>query len=372
MKAAVAGFGGVGLLGAAGTAWLVALDPQRVSASLCAAWWLGLTVALGALGSVMTLNLTHATWFVVFRPITTSIAVTLPLLALGLVPAALVAHHVYPWAGAEGGVPHEVLVRLERTRPWMSPWPVYGRTLVALALWSAFALWLHARATRSRAQIASAVGLPVLAITATVTPFDWMMRVEPGWVSTIYGMYVLVAGFYGATGLVAVAAWIARERGVLPREVGEDHFHAHGRIMLAAVCLWGYLAFFQLLLQWIGNLPAEVQFYARRAAGPWAGVVWILVLGHFVVPFFLLLSRPLKRSPRALACVGALMVAMHVADVAWLILPSRADSLSFVSLAPLAAVIGLAGAWAIWRFSLASPVATLDPDFARGARYESP
>lgn len=363
----------LGLLGALATLLLYPREPDRMAVAICASWWFGLTIAIGALGTIMVLNLSHATWFVVFRPMTSSVAATLPLLALGLLPAALVARHVYPWAGAVEGIPHDVLHRIERTRPWMSPWPVYARTLLSLGLWSTLAVWLRATSTTGRARVASGVGVPVLAITATVTPFDWMMRAEPGWRSSIFGMYVAVSGFYGATGLVAILAWLAVRRQLLkPDEVRPDHFHAHGRLMLTAVCLWGYLAFFQLMLQWVGNIPAEVQFYARRALGPWAGISAALVLGHFVVPFFALLSRPLKRRPDALAAVGAVMLLTHVLDVAWLIVPSRAPGLFATAAFPFAAVVGLAGAWGLWRFSSLSPVADRDPDFPRGARYESP
>jgi hypothetical protein len=375
MKRAILALLAVGAGGAITTLVLLARDPERTAAAMCAAWWLGLTLAIGALGAIMTLDLSHATWFVFFRPIARSIAATTTVLALGLVPAALVAHRVYPWAGAEHDIPAAVLARIERTRPWMSPWPVYARTLLSLGAWSTLAIWLHTSAKGGRARVTSAVGLPVLAITATITPFDWMMRVEPGWTSSIYGMYVGVSGFYGALALVAVLSFVARARGALDPEARADHFHALGRLMLAAVCLWAYLAFFQLLLQWIGNLPAEAVFWTRRTAGSWAIVSVVLIVGHFLVPFFLLLSRPLKRSPSALAAVGALMLAMHVLDVAWLVLPSRTPGLQVGALAPACAVLGLAAAYGLWRFSVTSRTtrgATPDPEFIRAARYQSP
>jgi hypothetical protein len=362
----------IGVFGALATVVLLQRDPERVAAAMCAAWWLGLTIAIGALGAVMTLDVSHATWFVFFRPIATSVGAAMPVLALGLLPAALVAHDVYPWAGAVRDVPHETLERIARTRPWMSPWPVYARTLISLGVWSTLAIWLHTKATNGRARVTGAIGLPLLFITATVTPFDWMMRVEPGWTSSIYGLYVLVSGFYGATALVAVLAWIAQRHGRLGSEVRPDHFHALGRLMLTAVCLWAYLGFFQLMLQWIGNIPAEVGFWVRRSSGAWRVVSWVLVVGHFMVPFFLLLSRALKRSPNALASVGALMLVMHVVDVAWLVLPSRAPGPYLSALAPTFAVVGFAAAWALWRFSTLSRPITRDPDFIRGARYESP
>jgi hypothetical protein len=366
----------IGLAGVALSLPLYEGDPERVSPAVCAAWWLGLSLAVGALGAALALDVAHATWFVVFRPIAMAIAATVPVLALGLVPAAYVAPHVYPWAGAvlhEGALSHDVVVRLARTRPWMSPWPVYVRTVISLVLWSGFAIVLRDRVRRR----VSAVGLPVLAITATVAPFDWMMSVEPGWTSTIFGLYFAIGGFYGATGLVAVFTWVAIRRRTIAIEPRPDHVHALGRIMLTAVCLWGYLGFFQLMLQWIGNLPAEVGFWVRRLHGGWAPVTALLVVGHFVVPFFLLLSRPLKRNPGSLAAVGALMVVTHVVDVMWLVLPSRASAPFPSVLAPIAAIVGLGGAFGLWRFVAVSraplPAATAqDPDFLRGVRYESP
>jgi hypothetical protein len=365
------------LFGIAGAGVTLALALGGVgpalATSIAAAWWLALTIAIGALVATMTLNVAHATWFVIFRPLVSSIAATLPLLALGLLPAALVAHHVYPWAGATEGLPREILERLARTRPWMSPWPVYLRTLVSLGIWSTFALALHAKAASSRARVASGIGIPILGITATVTPFDWMMRIEPAWKSTIYGMYVVVGGFSGAMGLVAVLAWLAMRSGrIRAADVKPDHFHAHGRLMLTAICLWAYLAFFQMMLIWIGNVPAEVTFFVARSSGPWGRVAWILAIGHFVLPFLALLSRPLKRDPERLAAVGAWMVVMHVVDVVWLMFPSRLSSVPAVALAPFAAVCGLGGAWGLWRYAALLPVASRDPDFPRGAGYESP
>jgi hypothetical protein len=363
----------IGLAGVGISIAVAAVAPTATATSICAAWWVGLSFALGALAAVMVLNISHATWFVVFRPITSSIAATVPVLALGLLPAALVAHHVYPWAGATAGLSEDVLTRLARTRPWMSPWPVYVRTLVSLGVWSAFALWLYRTATSSRARVTSGIGIPVLAITGTVTPWDWMMRVEPAWKSSIYGMYVLVGGFYGAMGLVSVVSWLAVRLGrIPPSDVKPDHFHALGRLMLTAVCLWAYVAFFQWMLIWIGNLPAEVTFFTTRSVAGWAPATYVLVFGHFVVPFFLLLSRPLKRRPGPLACVGALMVLTHIVDVLWLILPSKLATIPSSIVPPLAAALGLGGAWGLWRFAALDPVASSDPEFSRGVSYESP
>ena len=68
--------------------------------------------------------------------------------------------------------------------------------------------------------------------------------------------------------------------------------------------LWAYLNFSQFLIIWSGNLPEEIPWYLERMHGAWGCVAIALVVGHFVLPFLLLLSRDLKkrsadRSPRS-------------------------------------------------------------------------
>ena len=75
------------------------------------------------------------------------------------------------------------------------------------------------------------------------------------------------------------------------------HFHDLGKLLLAFVMLWAYFSFSQFLIIWAGNLPEEIPFFLERLRGGWEYVSLLLVFGHFVLPFVLLLSRDLKRAP---------------------------------------------------------------------------
>ena len=70
---------------------------------------------------------------------------------------------------------------------------------------------------------------------------------------------------------------------------------------LACVMVWAYFSFSQFLIIWAGNLPKEIPWYLERLKGGWQFVALILVLGHFALPFALLLSRDLKRNFKLLA-----------------------------------------------------------------------
>jgi hypothetical protein len=104
------------------------------------------------------------------------------------------------------------------------------------------------------------------------------------------------------------------------------------------VLTWAYLAFTQFLIIWAENLPHEIAWYLPRMQAGWLAVAWALALFHFFVPLLILLSRHAKRSARLLGQLAAALLAMHLLDAWWLVLPSvRADYAGWLWTAPLAA-----------------------------------
>jgi hypothetical protein len=122
------------------------------------------------------------------------------------------------------------------------------------------------------------------------------------------------------------------------------------------------------------NRPEEVVFYLRRIEGAWAAFVYLLVLGHFALPFLILIRRSIKFQPRAMAFVGAWLLAMHLVDVYWLVMPMHASPITVVHLldaAGLLLVTGAAGAFAIWMQRGVPLVAAGDPFLPEGITYRS-
>ena len=154
-----------------------------------------------------------------------------------------------------------------------------------------------------------------------------------------------------------------------------DSRHALGKLLFAAVVLWAYLAFMQLLVAWMGDLPDEAAWYLPRLAGGWGLFGLAVLVGHFVLPFALLLGRAAKRAPRVLAATALLVLIAHAADLAWLILPAAPpgliSGLAWRCGAALLAVAGAAGALAAWRARGVSQLPTGDPDLADGLAYRS-
>jgi hypothetical protein len=131
------------------------------------------------------------------------------------------------------------------------------------------------------------------------------------------------------------------------------HFHDLGKLLLAFVMLWAYLSFSQFLIIWSGNLPEEIPWYIDRIRGGWGVVAVLLVLGHFALPFLLLLSRDLKRHSGMLAKVAIFVILMRLVDLIWLVAPTfshaSADQGSRFELMlhwmDFVIPVGLAGLW---------------------------
>ena len=121
-----------------------------------------------------------------------------------------------------------------------------------------------------------------------------------------------------------------------------------GKLLLALVVLWIYLDFMQLLIVWQSDLASEAPWYLIRSRGGWGAVRLIIAAGHFVLPFFLLLSPRMQRSRRVIRSVAGLLLAMEALRSWWVVLPEFHRSVGWIDLACLAGLGGAALACASW------------------------
>jgi hypothetical protein len=130
--------------------------------------------------------------------------------------------------------------------------------------------------------------------------------------------------------------------------VRPTHYHDLGKLMLAFVMLWAYFSFSQFLIIWAGNLPEEIPWYLRRMRGGFRWASLALALGHFGLPFLLLLSADIKKRAGALAAVALLVLAMRGVDVIWLVAPEHRAAETPWSLGvvmDVAALVTMGGLW---------------------------
>jgi uncharacterized membrane protein YpjA len=106
------------------------------------------------------------------------------------------------------------------------------------------------------------------------------------------------------------------------------------------------------MLIWYANLPEETAWFRDRLVGSWRGVSMLLVVGHFLVPFFVLISRAAKRKLGLLAAAAAWVLFMQYTDLYWIAMPifsKRGVTPHWIDLAALAAVGGTFALAFWWR-----------------------
>jgi hypothetical protein len=288
------------------------------------AWLFCLGIAVGCLAISMLHHMSRGAWGLMVRRPLEAAARTIPLVALLSIPVLLGMKQIYVWARPEV-VAHDLVLQQKQ---WYLNVPFFIiRLIVCFLVWGGFAFVLDRMSRRQdeapdpglarRMQLVAAPGLALYCLTATFAAVDWLMSLQPHWFSTIYGIYFI--GGHGLTALafiILVAQYLSRRR-PMERVLGPQHFHDYGKLFLAFVMLWAYFSFSQFLIIWAGNLPEEIVWYVRRIENGWGWLALAIVLFHFAMPFFLLLSRSLKRVPKRLGALALVMLLMRWIDLYW-------------------------------------------------------
>ncbi len=287
-------------------------------------FWLGLT--LGSLGIVMMQYLTGGAWGVMTRRVLESATRTLPLLAILFVPIAIGIPHLYDWAHPDL-VQHEYV--LKHRASYMNPPMFLLRAVVYFCIWGVFVYLLNKWSAEQdehggfekRMAALSAPGLILYVFTVTFSTVDWAESLETDWYSTIWGFLFVARQGLSAFAFTIIAMALLSRREPLASRFKASHLHDLGKLLLTFVMLWAYFAFSQLLIIWAGNLTDEIPWYLRRFATSWGWLGVALILFEFIVPFLLLLSRPLKRNVVALCSVVGLIIVMRFVDLMWIVMP---------------------------------------------------
>jgi hypothetical protein len=203
--------------------------------------------------------------------------------------------------------------------------------LIALAGWSALAIILP-RLRGMAGQLCAACGLVFHAVAITLVSFDWILSIEPPFISTSFGLSVAI------TQIVAALAFAAL---LLPEDIDARIARDLGGLMLAMTLAITYVDFMAVLIIWYGDLPNKVFWLVERAATPWRGLAIASFLLAAVGPVLLLLLARVRESPIALrrtailifvgqACYHAVLLAPTFG--AWSLAPALVALLAIVTL----------------------------------------
>lgn len=99
--------------------------------------------------------------------------------------------------------------------------------------------------------------------------------------------------------------------------------HPLGKLLFGFCMFHGMLFFSQYLPIWYGNLTEETEFVVERThGGPWLAVSLVFLFSTLLLPFCILISRPVKRNPRGLLVAAFIVLAGVWVDKFMLVVPS--------------------------------------------------
>ncbi|HEX3822744.1 MAG TPA: hypothetical protein VHW45_20605 [Candidatus Sulfotelmatobacter sp.] len=326
--------------------------------------WLG--VSLGSMAIIMIRHLTGGGWGVVIRRIQGAAMRTLPLLTVLFIPiiVAVAQHRIYPWVMPSTSIQDEHIREHLAKNPFITDSYLNFkgfliRAIIYFAIWNLISFLLskwskqgdhpHAPDNTQKFKAVAGPGLILYAFTISFATIDWVMSLDPSWISTMFGLIILIGQVLSAMCFAVIVERILVNYKPMSDMLTPDFVHDHGKWMLTFIMVWAYFSFSQWLIIWAGNLPSEITFYLKRLSNGWGEVGLFLALFHFVVPFAVLLSRPFKRNIRKLVWVAIWLIFMRYVDLFWIIEPNFSKSFT-LTIADIVVPIAIGGFWLAFFF----------------------
>ena len=321
--------------------------------------WLGVT--LGSMAILMVRHLTGGGWGMVIRRILGAAMRCLPLMAVLFVPILFGLPKLYAWARPLDSIADKHLREhlQDITKTYLNVHGFIIRAAIYLAIWNLLSFFLTkwsreqdkppVRDHSHRFKAVSGPGLILYAFSIGFAAIDWIMSIDPTWISTIYGLLILIGELLSAMCFAVVIERILVNYKPMSEMLKPDFVQDHGKWMLTFVMVWAYFAFSQWVIIWAGNLPEEITWYMRRLSDGWGVVGLFLVVFQFAVPFCFLLSRPFKRDIRRLVWLAAWIMVMRYLDLFWIIEPNFSPTFT-LTLADVVVPIAIGGIWLAYFF----------------------
>ncbi len=101
--------------------------------------------------------------------------------------------------------------------------------------------------------------IAIAIIVYSVLAWIFSVTLQPGWHSTIFGPYFVIAAVYSGTGVLIVSMYFFRKVYHLENHITLQHFVNVGVIMLVLGAFFGYFTFSEYLTKWYGSEKNDEQ-----------------------------------------------------------------------------------------------------------------
>ncbi|OQX69839.1 MAG: hypothetical protein B6A08_02885 [Sorangiineae bacterium NIC37A_2] len=371
----VVGIGGAIALGGG-------LFGKQFQHSYLTAFMWALSITLGALFWVTLQHLVNARWSIVVRRLGEFLAQGVVLLALLAIPLLIpVLQHndtLFRWLN------HDTIHGISSKTAYLNPSFFLGRMVFYFAYFALMAtFWLKKSREQEKGggeeltrslQGKAAPAMIVFALSVTFCAIDFLMTLDPMWFSTIFGVYYFSTCVLTFHSVLALFAMWLQKKGHLTSAITTEHYHDIGKMMFAFTAFWTYIGFSQFMLIWYANIPEETAWFRDRLEGNWLSATLVLAAAHFVIPFFGMMSREIKRNKTTLGFWAVWILVICWFDMYWLVAPNLHKGGMAIGLVDILAWVGVAGLLLGFVLSKAKDtnlIPTGDPRLGRSLTFQN-
>jgi len=303
-------------------------DTKQFAFSYLFAYAFFFTICMGGVFWTLVHHAVDAEWSVVVRRQMENLGSLLVVMAVLFIPFIFVGPKLWYWMTKLPG--QDVL--LDAKQPYLSPWFFWLRAAFYFVFFVTSSTLLRsfsiaqdkdgaARYTIFNRRTTFASGL-LFAVCLTFSAIDWLMGLDYHWFSTMWGVYIFAGTALSSMCVLVLIITALRGAGYFKDVISMEHYHIMGKLMIAFTIFWAYIAFSQYMLIWYSNIPEETVYFLRRNTGTWWYLQILLVVGHFFLPFLLLLFNFGKKNPAFLCGMAIWILLMHALDLYIVVLPS--------------------------------------------------
>ena len=111
----------------------------------------------------------------------------------------------------------------------------------------------HNKIIKRSKNMMAVIIIAIAIIVYSVLAWIFSVTLQPGWHSTIFGPYFVIAAVYSGTGVLIILMWIYRKIYNLEAYLTKDHFVKIGVLLLILAAFFGYFTFSEYLTKWYGS-----------------------------------------------------------------------------------------------------------------------
>ena len=106
-------------------------------------------------------------------------------------------------------------------------------------------------------KVMSTMIIAIAIIVYSVLAWIFGVTLQPGWHSTIFGPYFVIAAVFSGTGLLIILMWIFRKIYHLEEYITKRHFVNVGVLLTIIAAFYGYFTFSDYLTKWYGSIKMD-------------------------------------------------------------------------------------------------------------------